>query len=124
MEDELWVEKEVERIRQEFNLTDEQFNQFREQRSLESQITQERIKEIHQLLESNDIRDRHDAIAQIFAWVLDSLLRTFKLQWKSYERSFAGLSGQLLAMMTSQERRLTELEQEVQKLRRQMPEAA
>jgi uncharacterized protein YbaP (TraB family) len=124
MEDELWVEKEVERIRQEFNLTDEQFNQFREQRSLESQITQERIKEIHQLLESNDIRDRHDAIAQIFAWVLDSLLRTFKLQWKSYERSFAGLSGQLLAMMTSQERRLTELEEEVQKLRRQMPEAA
>ena len=124
MEDELWVEKEVERIRQEFNLTDEQFNQFREQRSLESQLTQERIKEIHQLLESNDIRDRHDAIAQIFAWVLDSLLRTFKLQWKSYERSFAGLSGQLLAMMTSQERRLTELEQEVQKLRRQMPEAA
>lgn len=124
MEDELWIEKEVERIRQEFNLTDEQFNQFREQRSLESKITQERIREIHQLLESNDIRDRHDAIAQIFAWMLDSLLRTFKLQWKSYERSFAGLSGQLLAMLTSQERRLTELEQELQKLRRQMPEAA
>ncbi|HTM87990.1 MAG TPA: hypothetical protein VL155_07305 [Terriglobales bacterium] len=124
MEDELWVEKEIERIRQEFNLTDEQFNQFREQRSLESQITQERIKEIHQLLESNDVRDRHDAIAQIFAWVLDSLLRTFKLQWKSYERSFAGFSGQLLTMITSQERRLTDLEQELQKLRHQMSKAA
>jgi hypothetical protein len=34
MEDELWIEKELERIRQEFNLTDEQFKQFREQRSL------------------------------------------------------------------------------------------
>lgn len=124
MDDELWVEKEVERIRQEFSLTDEQFNHFREQRSLESQITQERINEIHQLLESNDTRDRHDAIAQMFAWVLDSLLRTFKLQWKSYERSFAGLSGQLLTMITSQERRLTDLEQELQKLRRRMLEAA
>ena len=124
MEDELWVEKEIERIRHEFNLTDEQFDHFREQRSLESQITQERIKEIHQLLESNDVRDRHDAIAQIFAWVLDFHLRTFKLQWKSYERSFAGLSGQLLTMITSQERRLSDLEQELQKIRRQIPEAA
>ena len=67
MEDELWIEKELERIRQEFNLTDDQFNRFREQRSLESLITQERIKEIHQLLESDDPGGRHGAIAQIFA---------------------------------------------------------
>ncbi len=40
MEDELWIEKELEHIRQEFNLTDEQFRKFREQRSLESQLIQ------------------------------------------------------------------------------------
>jgi hypothetical protein len=67
MEDELWIEKELERIRQEFNLTDEQFNRFREQRGLESQITHERIKEIHQLLESNDPHEHHEAIVQMFA---------------------------------------------------------
>jgi hypothetical protein len=124
MEDELWVEKEIERIRHEFNLTDEQFNRFREQRSVESKITQERIKEIHQLLESNDTRDRHDAITQIFAWVLDSALRTFKIQWKGYERSLAQVTEQLLTMMTSQERRLAEVEQELQALRRMMQGAA
>ena len=107
MEDELWIEKELERIRQEFNLTDEQFNRFREQRNLESQITQERINEIHQLLQSSDMDERREAIAQIFAWVLDSVLRIFKLQWKSCERSFAGLSEQLLTMITSQEHRFS-----------------
>jgi predicted RNA-binding protein YlxR (DUF448 family) len=60
MEDELWIEKELERIRQEFN-------RFRGQRGLESQITHERIKEIHQLLESNDPHEHHEAIVQMFA---------------------------------------------------------
>jgi uncharacterized protein YbaP (TraB family) len=124
MEDELWIEKELERIRQEFHLTDEEFSRFREQRSLESLITRERIKEIHQLLESNDPRERHEAIAQVFAWVLDSALRTFKIQWKGYERTFTQLTEQLLTMITSQERRLAELEQEVQKLKCRMPGAA
>ena len=124
MEDELWIEKELERIRQEFNLTDEQFNRFREQRSLESQITQERIKEIHQLLESNDPRERHQAIVQIFAWMLDSMLRTYKLQWKGYERSNVELSERLLTMIASQERRLFKLEQQLEILKRRMGEAA
>ena len=124
MEDELWIEKELERIRQEFNLTDEQFNRFREQRSLESQITQERIKEIHQLLESNDPRERHQAIVQIFAWMLDSMLRTYKLQWKGYERSNVELSERLLNMIASQERRLFKLEQQLEILKRRMGEAA
>jgi uncharacterized protein YbaP (TraB family) len=124
MEDELWIEKELERIRQEFNLTDEQFNRFREQRSVESQITQERIDEIHQLLQSSDMQDRREAVAQIFAWTLDSVLRIFKLQWKSYERSFAGLSEQLLTIITSQERRLAEIEQELLTLKRRTQEAA
>lgn len=124
MEDELWIEKELERIRQEFNLTDEQFNRFKEQRSLESLLTQERIKEIHQLLESDEPCERHDAIAQIFAWVLDSALRTFKIQWKGYERTVTQVSEQLLTMITSQERRLAEVEQELQVLRRMMQGAA
>jgi uncharacterized protein YbaP (TraB family) len=124
MEDELWIEKELERIRQEFNLTDEQFNRFREQRSLESQITRERIEEIHQLLESNDPHERHDAIVQIFAWVLDAVLRTFKLQWKGYERSYVDLSERLLTSITSQERRLSKLEQELETVKRRMEEAA
>jgi uncharacterized protein YbaP (TraB family) len=117
MEDELWIEKELERIRQEFNLTDEQFNRFKEQRSLESLITQERIKEIHQLLESTDPGERHEAIAQIFAWVLDSALRTFKIQWKGYERTLTQVTEQLLTMITSQERRLAEVEQELERLK-------
>lgn len=124
MEDELWIEKELERIRQEFNLTDEQFNRFREQRSLESQITQERIKEIHQLLESNDPRERHQAIVQIFAWVLDSVLRTFKLQWKGYERSYVDLSERLLTMITAQERRLSKVDEELGIIKRRLGEAA
>ncbi len=124
MEDELWIEKELERIRQEFNLTDEQFNRFREQRSLESQITQERIKEIHQLLESNDPRERHQAVVQIFAWILDSVLRTFKLQWKGYERSYVDLSERLLTMMTAQQRRLCKIEEELETIKRRMGEAA
>jgi len=124
MEDELWIEKELERIRQEFNLTDEQFNRFREQRNLESLITQERIKEIHQLLESNDPSERHDAIGQIFAWVLDSALRTFKIQWKGYERTLTQVTEQLLTMITSQERRLAEVEQELQRLKSPKKEAA
>jgi hypothetical protein len=124
MEDELWIEKELERIRQEFNLTDEQFNRFREQRSLESQITQERIKEIHQLLESDDPRERHQAIVQIFAWVLDSVLRTFKLQWKGYEHSYTDLSERLLTMITAQERRLSKVEEELKIIKRRMGEAA
>jgi uncharacterized protein YbaP (TraB family) len=124
MENELWIEKELERIRQEFNLTDEQFNRFREQRSLESLITQERIKEIHQLLESDDPGERHDAIAQIFAWVLDSALRTFKIQWKGYERTLTQVTEQLLTMITSQERRLAEVEHELQMLKRRMQGAA
>jgi uncharacterized protein YbaP (TraB family) len=124
MEDELWIEKELERIRQEFNLTDEQFKRFREQRNLESQITQERIKEIHQLLESNDPRERHEAIVQLFAWVLDAVLRTFKLQWKGYERSYVDLSERLLTMITSQEHRISQLEQELQSVRRMMQGAA
>jgi hypothetical protein len=124
MEDELWIEKELERIRQEFNLTDEQFNRFREQRSLESQITQERIDQIHQLLESSDMHDRRQAIEQIFAWVLDSVLRIFKLQWNSYERSFAALSEQLLTMITAQERRSADVQRELQQLKQQRQEAA
>ena len=124
MEDELWIEKELERIRQDFNLTDEQFNRFREQRSLESLITQERIKEVHQLLESHDPHDRHEAIAQIFAWVLDSALRTFKIQWKGYERTLTQVTEQLLTMITSQERRLADLEEEVHGLKRRMQGAA
>jgi len=124
MEDELWIEKELERIRQEFNLTDEQFKQFREQRSLESQITQERIKEIHQLLESDDPPERLQAIMQIFAWTLDSMLRAYKLQWKGYERSYVDLSQRLLTMITSQERRLSKLEQELETVKRRTGEAA
>ena len=124
MEDELWIEKELERIRQEFNLTDEQFNRFREQRSVESQITQQLINDIHQLLESPEIHERREAVAQMFAWVLDSVLRAFKLQWKSYEQSFAGLSEQLLTMITSQERRLAEIERDLQELKRQGQKAA
>ena len=124
MEDELWIEKELERIRQEFNLTDEQFKQFREQRSLESQITQERIKEIHQLLESDDPPERLQAIMQIFAWTLDSMLRVYKLQWKGYERSYVDLSQRLLTMITSQERRLSKLEQELETVKRRTGEAA
>lgn len=124
MEDELWIEKELERIRQEFNLTDEQFNRFREQRSLESQITQERIKEIHQLLESNEPLERHQAIVQIFSWTLDSMLRTYKLQWKGYERSYMELSERLLTMITSQERRLSKFEQELEAVKRRLAEAA
>ena len=124
MEDELWIEKELERIRQEFNLTDEQFEEFREQRSLESQITQERIKEIHQLLESNDPLERHQAVAQIFAWTLNSMLRTYKLQWKGYERSYMDLSERLLTMITSQERRLSKFEQELETVKRRLGEAA
>lgn len=124
MEDELWIEKELERIRQEFNLTDEQFKQFREQRSLESQITQERIKEIHQLLESNEPLERHQAIVQIFSWTLDSMLRTYKLQWKGYERSYMELSERLLTMITSQERRLSKFEQELEAVKRRLAEAA
>jgi len=124
MEDELWIEKELERIRQEFNLTDEQFKQFREQRSLESQITQERIKEIHQLLESDDPPERHQAIMQIFSWTLDSMLRAYKLQWKGYERSYVDLSQRLLTMITSQERRLSKLEQELETVKRRKGEAA
>jgi hypothetical protein len=58
------------------------------------------------------------------AWVLASVLRTFKLQWKGYERSFAGLSEQLLTMITAQERRLTEIEQELQRLKCRTQEAA
>jgi hypothetical protein len=79
----VWIEKELERIRQDFNLTDEQFNRFREQRSLEAQITQERISEIHQLLQSDDMQERREAIAQIFAWMLDSVLRIFKRNGKA-----------------------------------------
>ena len=124
MEDELWIEKELERIRQDFNLTDEQFNRFREQRSLESFITQERIKEIHQLLESDDPGERHDAITEIFAWVLDSALRAFKIQWKGYERTLTQVTEQLLTMITAQERRLAEVEQELQRLKRRTQEAA
>jgi hypothetical protein len=124
MEYELWIEKQLERIRQEFNLTDEQFNRFREQRSLESLITQQRITEIHQLLESNDPGERHEAIAQIFAWVLDSALRAFKIQWKGYERSVAQLTEQLLTMITSQECRLAALEQELQTLQHRAQKAA
>ena len=122
--DELWIEKELERIRQEFNLTDEQFKQFREQRSLESQITQERTKEIYQLLESNDPRERHQAIVQIFAWTLDSMLRAYKLQWKGYERSYVELSQRLLTMITSHERRLSKLEQELETVKRRTGKAA
>jgi uncharacterized protein YbaP (TraB family) len=124
MEDELWVEKELERIRQEFNLTDEQFNRFREQRSLESFITQERIKEIHHLLEADDAGERHEAIAQIFAWVLDSGLRAFKIQWRGYERTLTQVTEQLLTMITSQERRLARVEQELNNLKRERHEAA
>ena len=124
MEDELWIEKELERIRQEFNLTDDQFNRFREQRSLESFITQERIKEIHQLLESDDPGERHDAVAQIFSWALDSALRAFKIQWKGYERTLTQVTEQLLTMITSQERRLAELEQELQRIKCQRQQAA
>ena len=124
MEDELWIEKELERIRQEFNLTDEQFNRFREQRSLESQITRERIREIHELLESDSPRDRQEAIVQMFAWMLDSMLRTYKLQWKGYERSYVDLSERLLTMITSQQRRLSTVEQELETIKRRMAEAA
>ena len=51
--------------------------------------------------------ERHAAIVQIFAWVLDAVLRTFKLQWQGYERSYVDLSERLLTMITSQERRLS-----------------
>jgi hypothetical protein len=124
MEDELWMEKQLERIRQEFNLTDEQFNQLREQRGLESQIAQERLKDIHLLLESNDPHERHQAIVQIFAWMLDSMLQTYKLPWKGYEQSYVELSERLLRMITSQERRLSKLEQELETVKRRMGEAA
>jgi hypothetical protein len=70
------------------------------------------------------MQDRREAVAQIFAWILDSVLRIFKLQWKSYERSFAGLSEQLLTIITSQERRLAEIEQELQALKRRTQAAA
>jgi len=75
-------------------------------------------------LESNDPSERHDAIAQIFAWVLDSALRTFKIQWKGYERTLTQVTEQLLTMITSQERRLAEVEQELQRLKSPKQEAA
>jgi hypothetical protein len=124
MEDELWIEKELERIRREFSLTDEQLNRFRDKRSLESLITQERIKGNSSALESNDSGKRQDAIAKIFAWVLNSALRTFKIQWKGYERTLTQVTEQLLTMITSQERRLAEVEQELQCLKSQKKEAA
>jgi hypothetical protein len=61
---------------------------------------------------------------QIFAWTLDSMLRAYKLQWKGYERSYVDLSQRLLTMITSQERRLSKLEQELETVKRRTGEAA
>jgi len=71
-------------------------------------------------LESNDPRERHEAIVQTFAWTLDSMLRSYKLQWKGYERSYLELSERLLR----QERRLSNLEQELATIKRRIGEAA
>jgi hypothetical protein len=56
--------------------------------------------------------------------MLDSMLRTYKLQWKGYERSYLDLSERVLTMITSQEHRLSKLEQDLETVKRRMGEAA
>ena len=60
------LRRKFESVRREHNMSDEQFEQFKNSVEFASLINEERAKKIHELLESEHSRDRNNAILEIF----------------------------------------------------------
>ena len=60
------LRRKFESVRREHKMSDEQFEQFKNSVEFASLINEERAKKIHELLESEDSRDRNNAILEIF----------------------------------------------------------
>ena len=71
------LRRKFESVRREHKMSDEQFEQFKNSVEFASLINEERAKKIHELLESEDSRDRNNAILEIFGYTDDRATEVF-----------------------------------------------
>ena len=71
------LRRKFESVRREHKMSDEQFEQFKNSVEFASLINEERAKKIHELLESEDSRDRNNAVLEIFGYTDDRAIEVF-----------------------------------------------
>jgi len=71
------LRRKFESVRREHKMSDEQFEQFKNSVEFASLINEERAKKIHELPESEDSRDRNNAVLEILGYTDDRAIEVF-----------------------------------------------